>query len=315
MRIAKRLYGCRRPGGVRAPTALVLLALAVPVAARAQEVIADREHLAFDRPEAWALQYFTSTTFLTSFESAAPETPGAIDVQIEAGWIPPLSAAQQQVGFAGTKQEDLNKAPLLIRPRVRVTLPHRLALTVHGVPPIRAFGVTPRLFGAAVEWAIVDSPRWRASVQANGQTGTVTGAFTCPADVLSAPLGSPANPSGCRAASSDAVTLRYAAVGFDVARRFAQWRGLTPHAGVSVNRIASQFQVDAKTFDVFDHTHLDTAGTTWSLAVGALLPVASRVSLSADVFYSPLSVRRIVDGPRTTDGLFNVRGLVSYRLR
>ena len=293
----------------------VMLAIGSVGVARAQEVITDREHLAFDRPEAWALQYFTSTTFLTPFESAAPEAPGDIDVQIEAGWIPSLSPAQQQVGFAGTKQEDLNKAPVLIRPRVRIALPHHFALTVHGVPPVRAFGVKPKLIGAALEWAAVDSAEWRAAVKVNGQTGTVTGAFTCPEEVLSAPLGSAANPSGCQAASSDHVTLRYAAVEFDVARRLAQFHRLTPHAGISINRIASQFQVDAKTFDVLDHTHLDTSGTTWSVTAGALLPMTSRISLSADVFYTPLTVRRVTGGPQTTDGLLNVRGLVSYRLR
>jgi hypothetical protein len=65
--------------------------------------------------------------------------------------------------------------------------------------------------------------------------------------------------------------------------------------------------------------HIDrammTERVTWSMSAGALLPVGARVELSADAFYTPLMVRRDATGPRVNDGLFNVRGLISYRIR
>ena len=43
--------------------------------------------------------------------------------------------------------------------------------------------------------------------------------------------------------------------------------------------------------------------------------LASRFDMGVDLFYSPLSVRRALGAPMTTDGLFNIRALVTYRIR
>jgi hypothetical protein len=295
--------------------AMAVCVVALTATARAQSITSPTEHLAFDRPEAWAQEYFTSVSFLTGLGVAAPDVPGSIRIQLEGGWIPSLNASQEQVGFAGTASEDLNKAPLLLRPRVQVGLPARFSVVVGGVPPIRAFGVTPRLFDLAVEWAMVEGPAWRLAWRAHGQTGTVTGAFTCPPGIVSLPPGGPGNPSGCQATSSDVATLRYGALEFDAARRVARLQSLTPHVAISINDIHSQFQVDALTFGRTDRTMLDTGGVTWSISTGAAMPIGQRLEIAADAFYTPLAVQRSVLAPRTIDGLFNVRVLASYRLR
>src|SRR5581483_5982897 len=151
----------------------MLLAIPLLAAALGQD-------LPFDRPEAWAQQYFTTVSMLTGLGPATPERAGDVSIQLESGWIPSLSPSEERVGFSGTSAEDLNKAPVLFRPRVRVALPARFAVVVGGVPPVRAFGVTPRLVAAAVEWTMIDRRAWRASWRVHGQTGSVTGAFTCP---------------------------------------------------------------------------------------------------------------------------------------
>src|SRR5206468_85111 len=80
------------------------------------------QHLNFDTPEAWAMKYFTSTTMMSGLQP--PETlveerkMGSVTVGLEMGWIPALTPAQATVGFSGKKQEDLNKAPIFMRPSV-----------------------------------------------------------------------------------------------------------------------------------------------------------------------------------------------------
>ncbi|HZT75950.1 MAG TPA: hypothetical protein VFA27_04780 [Vicinamibacterales bacterium] len=59
--------------------ALTLLA----ASASAQTTASPTEHLAFDRPEAWAQEYFTSVSFLTG---PAADAPGSVCVQLEGGW-------------------------------------------------------------------------------------------------------------------------------------------------------------------------------------------------------------------------------------
>jgi hypothetical protein len=294
--------------------ATVTLTLTLAAHVGAQAVIAPTEQLAFDRPESWALQYFTSVSFLTGLGTVAQEDAGSISLQLESGWIPKLTADQGKVGFAGTADEDLNKAPVFFRPRVRVALPGHLAVIAAGNPPVRTFGITPRLAALALEWRMVDVHGWRLTWHAHGQTGTVTGAFTCPVAVLTSPPGSSGNPTGCETQSSDVVTLRYGALDFDAAYRIARASNLTPHLSVALNGIDSHFQVNAHTFGNIDRTSLYASGATWSVTGGAALPLGSRAALGADVFYTPLEVRRTVQVSRTTDGLFNVRGVVSYRI-
>ncbi len=291
------------------------IALGLSSGAAAQQVIAPVDQLPFDSPESWALQYFTSATLMTGLETGMPDVPGSVTVQLEAGWLPSLTPQQEQVGFAGTAHEDLNKTPVLLRPRIRVGLPRRFALIAAAVPPVHTFGVTPRLGALAIEWAMIDGSAWRLAVRAHGETGTVTGAFTCPAAVLGSSPGSVGNPTGCATVSADVVTMRYGAIEVEVAHRFDRWPRVTPHVTAAVNRIDSHFQVGAHTFGYIDETRLYSNGTTWSTSAGASFAVNPRVTVVADVFYTPLMVRRLASGPRTDDGLLNVRGLFSYRIR
>src|SRR6266540_6454327 len=62
------------------------------------------EHLAFDRPEAWALKHFDSATVLSGLETPRTLAPGSISVGSEIGWLPTLSPDQRRVGFNGTKE-------------------------------------------------------------------------------------------------------------------------------------------------------------------------------------------------------------------
>jgi hypothetical protein len=297
---------------MRILTSLVLVG-ALATSAQAQSIIAPTEHLAFDQPESWALKYFTSATALMGFDPAPGERPGSVAIQFEAGWLPALSPAQEQVGFAGTAAEDLNKAPVFLRPRVRVALPHRMALIVGGVPPVRAFGVTPRLISAGLEWAMIDSARWRLALRAHGQTGTITGAFTCPDNVLSSAPGSAGNPTGCNAVSSDVATLRYGAVELQASRRLSPH--LVPHASVALTGIEAAFQVNARAFDNVDRTRLQTSGVAWATSVGATVPINARLAFVTDMFIAPLYVRRDPVAAPSVDSFVNLRALISWRFR
>jgi hypothetical protein len=289
------------------------IALSTHAGAQAS-VVAPVEHLSFDRPEAWALKYFTSMLLLSGLEIPEKVQAGSVRIGLELGWVPALSPLQERVGFAGTKQEDLNKAPMVVRPRVKVGLPWRLSLIVAVDPPIKTFGITPRLLAAGLERPMYERAAWSLGWRACGQFGTATSAYTCPSGVLAFPPGSPNNSYGCEALSSDVATLRYAGGEVEGARRVASLGGLTPHLALAVNYVNSVFQVNAHTFGYLDHSRLQTDGVTVSVSSGAGYPVTDRVTITVDVFYSPLTVRRTFDGPNSIDGLFNVRGLISYRL-
>lgn len=296
---------------MRATTAIsCLLMLALAGHADAQT---SAEHLTFDRPEAWALKYFTSATLLTGLNTPDEDQAGAIALAFEAGWLPTLSTAQQRVGFNGTELQDLNKAPVFFRPRLAVGLPHRVSIIAGLAPPIRAFDVTPRLFALGLQWAMYESENWQIGWRAHGQIGTVTAAITCPPSVLRFAPGSPNNTVGCDAESADVTTLRYGGLELQVARRMA--RRVAPHAAVGVNALDSAFQTNAHTFGEPDRTRMEAQGVTVSGSIGIGIALSDRLAFATDVFYSPLTVRRSTNGPRSTDSLLNARALVSYRIK
>ena len=50
-------------------------------------------HVSFDRPEAWGLKYFASTSLLSGLQPPAPHEGyriGSVTVGFEAGWLPQL---------------------------------------------------------------------------------------------------------------------------------------------------------------------------------------------------------------------------------
>jgi hypothetical protein len=279
----------------------------------AQPSPADEQTLGFDRPEAWAMKYFTSVTLLSGLDTPEPTHSGSIDIGLEGGWLPRLTADQQRVGFNGTAMQDLNKAPVFLRPRVTIGLPRRMALIAAVVPPIRSFRITPRLASLGLEWTMVEANDWRMRWRAHGQVGDVTAAVTCPASVVTYAPGSSNNARGCNRESADVTTLRYAGLELETTRRTGS--SLMPHAAVGVNIIDGVFQTDALTFGQLDRTRLRAAGVTFSASAGVSYAMGNRFALAADAFYSPLTVRRTATAPRSIDPLLNARVLLTYRVR
>src|SRR5215471_134296 len=116
--------------------------------AAAQYNLHNNYHVGFDRPEAWGLKYFASSTMLSGLtppESEEDRRLGSVTLGFEIGWLPTLDAGQRRIGFNGTAPEDLNMAPIFARPVLRIGLPDKFTGIVAGPPPLREFGVTPHL--------------------------------------------------------------------------------------------------------------------------------------------------------------------------
>jgi hypothetical protein len=292
-----------------------LSGVASPAAAQMQMVMGPAEHLPFDRPESWALGYFTSATLLSGLETPRTRRPGDVSIGLEFGWLPRLDSAQIRVGYNGVETQDLNKAPFIPRPRMTVGLPARLSLIVAGTPPVRMFGIKAALLAVGLERPLVETPRWVVGLRGYGQIGTARASYTCPQSSLVFAPGEPGNEDGCQAPSSDIATLRYAGGEVSVAYVSARSSRFSPHAAVGVAYMDVGFQVDALTFGFIDHTRYLSHGVTVSGSGGLTSRLTSRLSLGVDVFYTPLRVRRGAGAPVQNDGLFNIRALMTYRLR
>ncbi len=292
------------------------------IRAHAQIVVDMVETVDFDRPESWALKYFNSTTLFTGLEMPGPIKPREIRIGAEVASIPSLTEKQQIVGYSGTKPEDLNKAPLFARPRVTVGLPGSFSLTVAGVPPIKAFGITPRLFALAIGRPLLTRETLNLGARVSMQVGSAKGAFTCPQKVLAfAPL-SAGNPYGCRGESTDVAHLRHVTGEINIWRAFSR-RQVTPHAGIAVTYMNNVFNVDAPTrgvrFEFHDRTELRASGSVMSYTGGLGFALTDRINAAVDLCYTPLGVMRELGTTLSTkvsnEGMFNMKGLITYRVK
>lgn len=307
----------REPRSRRAAAArIAVAALAATLFAAApwtfgQPVLRNDENLDLDRPEAWALAYFTSVSLLPGFGVPEERRPGSLEIGVELSAIPHLDGEQRRVGFSGSKAEDVNKAPLLLRPRAVVGLPRGFTLTVAYVPPVEVFDVEPHLLAVALERPVADAGDWRFGARLFAQVGRVRSDITCPDEVVGSD-DPEVNPTGCDEPSSDTVHMRYAGVELSAgrAREGSSWR---PYGALAVQRLDTEFEVDALTRGLRDRSRLTARGWTWSATAGVGWRSPSGLGVAVEAFYTPLSVERTA-GEVEDDPLLTLRSLASWSL-
>lgn len=305
-----------RPALTRLAAAAVLVAaLGVAPAAGAQDVpvLRDDEDLDFDRPEAWAMKYFAMVSMASGFGVPAAREPGDVEFAFEVGWIPEIDDEDARVGFRGTKQEDLDKAPLMARPRVTFGLPASWSLELGWVPPLEVFDAKPNLVTAALGRPLFQGAAWRTGIRLHGMAGTIESDITCPNEVAAAGDDLERNPFACEETSEDEVDLSYYGVELTAERDGGgDW---VPYAGVGISELDMEFQVDAFYNDLHDLSLLTASGSQWHGVAGLRWEGLERAAVGLEVFYSPLEVERVEGAGSETDELLNVRALVSYRVR
>jgi len=310
--------------GRRFVSVWVIAAVAIGVAAvmaqatRAQDdifVIEETEQLDFDDPQAWAMKFFSSVAAFTPLGAPVVRAPGSIDLALEVTHVPHLSTRERTVGFGGFKAEDLNRLPVLVRPRMTIGLPHRFAIELGFVPPIEIDGIEPEIYSLALDHVFHAGDRWSWGGRLYGQLAGADGDLTCSEEDASHPPGSPENLFGCRAPSSDETTLDHAGLRVGAGYRLKSGGGPSLMFGGTVLRHDLELQVDALTFLVRDRSRLLAEGTTWALDAGLSIPAAQRAQVGLELLWSPLEVVR---PPRTSaenDDLLHLKALLRYRVR
>ena len=291
------------------PLLLTILLLCSP-GARAQTVVHNDEHLASDRPEAWAMNYVGASTLMTAFGETPALAAWRWSVALDLGYIPRLSEAQQRVGFNGIKQEDLNKSPVFGRIRLILGLPGDFVAELGYTPPLSIDGAQPLdLVALSIGRRVFESDRFTLSVQAFGQHGRVQGDITCPAR-LAGVTDRQQNPFGCQAPSTDHVMLNY--YGLEATSGWAaeSWHA---HASVGAARTELAVQVDALTFNVRDRSRLVACGVLPFATIGASRDLDARWNLGVEVLYVPLRVQREPSAPSESDPLTSLRLQLRYR--
>lgn len=288
-----------------------VLAFSVVPAANAQILLDSVDNMDFDRPESWAMKYFTSVSIMDGFGDPGVGR-GEITVGFEAGWVPSLSEEERRVGFIGSKVEDLNRTSAFGRIRATFGLPSNWDLTFGVVPPLEIDGVTPELLNVAISRPVVSRRNWNIRARLHAQIGTLGGDLTCPANIVGV-ADETVNPDDCLEPSDDEVTMDHAGLAWTYSRTAGErWR---PFVTASANYFDLKFQVRARYSEFIDREVLLTDGWTYHLALGSRYHVGEKVGLVGEVFYTPLDVVRSAATGSQIDELLNFRVLFDYRVR
>lgn len=256
------------------------------------------------------MNFAAASTLMTAFGESSVRPFGSWDVAMELTTIPHLSMAQRQVGFNGSKEEDLNKSPVFGRLRLILGLPAGWNTELAYTPPVSIHGAQPRqLIALAVGRRIIERGDWTVSVRSFAQHGSVVGDITCPAR-LAGITDSAQNPYGCQAGSRDKIDLNYYGLDMTAGWSPGAWRW---HATVGAVRSELLTQVDALVFDQRDRSRLIARDVLPYLAIGAGHQLDARLSLVAEVLHVPLSVARAPGNVRQSDPFTNLRMMLRYQ--
>lgn len=287
------------------------LAACIPTVSSTQVLLDGTDSLDFDRPEAWAMQYFASLNVLTGFGPPQELSPGTVVVGFEVDSVPSLDERELRVGFNGTKTEDINRTSVFGRPRVAVGLAGNFILEGSYLPPIDISGVEPDLMALALSRPLPPTQNLNMGLRIALQHGTFSGDFTCSADEIA----KGPNTFGCEVPSDDEMTVDTSTLEFAISRRLGDGERFAPYASVAVSYMDLDFQVRADYRGLNDRTRLVASGTTYSVAAGLARHVGERWRWAGEVFYSPLDVVRPPATSTENDAFLNARLMLTYRAR
>ncbi len=283
----------------------------------AQSVIDVREDLDFDRPEAWALKYFSAATLPTGLGASGSRsdegaTPWRLDLGFEGGWLPELSEEERRVGFYGEKVEDLNKTSAFGRLRVGLTLPAKLHLELGYVPPVEVGGAKPNLLSLALSRTLFERTGFELSARAFALRGTIDADITCDEDTVEAGNDPIRNPFRCEAPSEDEVTLR--SMGLELALAWRLKPRFEPYLAVSFVTLDPEFQINARYSGLLDLTHQETEGDLVTFQLGLSSQWTERRRLSVEVFFAPLELEPRFGADIERRDLWNLRLMFTQNL-
>ena len=296
--------------------AIACFVLLAAMPADAQVSVGDRQVLAFERPESWAMAHAAAGTLFLGSGPPQSGQPFHLTIAAEFASVPHIERSKTRVGFNGTKLEDLNKSPVFGRARLSMGLPLGFTAELAYSPPVTIDGVRPDgIYGLALERPLIDRDSWTAGLRIYGQAAQVRGSITCSSDIFDLGVFHPErNPFGCVAPSDDLAELDHYGLEIAVGRRAEGHRRWLPFAAFAASRLDAKVQVNADRGFVIDRSIRATEGTLRTITVGTVFRWDESWRWTVAASYTPLDVERPPDFQRRDDDFWSFRLIGSLAL-
>ncbi len=237
------------------------------------------------------MAYMTASTLFHGLEVPDRTNGPKLRFGAELGNIPTISASARQVGFNGSKDEDLNNSKVFGRARLWWGLPWDFTLELGYTPPVSINGLrSDRIIAGALARPLWTGQSWRLGLRLFGQYARVSGDITCSKDIVRfGPDDASNNPYGCVAPSDDRVKMNHYGAELALARTIGQW---SPFASWSYVKIEPEVEVNAETISGPDRVLLGTEGDLKTGAFGVNYRLKNGMRWSLSGLWTPLSVKR-----------------------
>jgi hypothetical protein len=252
----------------------------------------DHERHGFDTSQGRLLGFYSAALAFTSGGPALEARPGAIELGLEATYVPYLTRDQRSAG--SDKPQSSNLAPALPRPRLAVALPGRLRAEASWIPPLRVFDAQANLLSLAVSRPIGDMSRIMLVPRLAFTTGRIEGAITCNADLSRGSIDHQvyyANVCHGRE-SEDHFEPRHLSAELLASRAMLAGR-VVPYASLGVRHERVRFDIGVintnGTRDL-DHPVLEMEATRPFALIGAQWRPSGRFATGTELFVAPGSL-------------------------
>ena len=246
----------------------------------------------FDSPEGWGMAYMSAASL--SLSDSFPESVnfGEFIFSAEISTIPELNSKQQKIGFGGLKYEDLNKSPVFGKGKIKMGFYLDSILEFSFTPSIKIKGAKPNnLYGVALSKELLKNDSLSLGARIFSKSGNAIADVTCSKKVVSQPLYTAGNPSGCIKTSKDRIDLGHQGLEIILKPEYKNPK-IEPWISFATTTIEPSVRIDAQLELTREIALVETKGTLNTFSLGMNYSLSDEWILFLGTSYTPLDVNR-----------------------
>ena len=260
------------------------------------------EEVEFDSPEGWGMAYMSAASLNLTDSYIEPLEFGEVVISAEFSTIPKLNSEQQKIGFGGLKYEDLNKSPVFGKGKIKMGFYYDSILEFSYTPSLEIKGAKPKdLYGFSLSKELISNENLNLGLRVFNLSGHAIADVTCSEQVVSQPLYTPGNPSGCISTSKDKIDLGHKGLEMIIMPNYNNPK-IKPWVSLAYSKIDPSVRIDAQLELTREIALVKTNGSISTLNLGFNYALSDKWVLFLGTSYTPLDVVR--PGPAGGDDNF-----------
>ena len=256
------------------------------------------QNVDLDSPEGWGMAYMTAASLNLADSFPRELSFGELEISAEINSIPKLNSEQQKIGFGGLKYEDLNKSPVFGKGKIKMGFYYDSILEFSYTPSLEIKGAKPKdLYGFSLSKELISNENLNLGLRIFNLSGHAIADVTCSEQVVSQPLYTPGNPSGCISTSKDKIDLGHKGLEMIIMPNYNNSK-IEPWVSVAYSKIDPSVRIDAQLELTREIALVKTNGSISTLNLGFNYELSDKLVLFLGTSYTPLDVVR----PRPAGG-------------